>query len=49
LDCVTGHAEPLLFSLIRKLNDQRFHSGEDLAAEYAISRVTKNNGLNIRR
>lgn len=33
----------LLFPLIRKLNDQRFHSGEDLAAEYAVSRATVNN------
>jgi len=33
----------LLFPLIRKLNDQRFHSGEDFAAEYAISRGTVNN------
>lgn len=34
---------PLLFPLIRKLNDQRFHSGEDLATEYAVSRGTVNN------
>ena len=33
----------LLFPLIRKLNDQRFHSGEDLAAEYSVSRGTVNN------
>lgn len=33
----------LLFPLIRKLNDQHFHSGEDLAAEYAVSRGTVNN------
>lgn len=30
----------LLFPLIRKLNDQHFHSGTDLANEFAISRGT---------
>ena len=35
----------LLFPLIRRLSDQHFHSGEDLASEYAISRATVNNLL----
>jgi BirA family transcriptional regulator, biotin operon repressor / biotin---[acetyl-CoA-carboxylase] ligase len=33
----------LLFPLTRRLNDQHFHSGEDLAAEFGVTRGTINN------